>query len=90
MVHPRIDSFTAAQRRSGRLLVTAPGPRYFALHKLWLSTLPKRIRQGKAPKEPAQGKTLMKAIREHMPRYPIDGEFIQSLPTVLRQILDAA
>ena len=72
------------------VLVTAPDPRYFALHKLWLSKLPKRIRQGKAPKDAAQGKILLNATREFMPHYPIDGEFIQSLPNALRQILDAA
>ncbi|MGH8680844.1 MAG: GSU2403 family nucleotidyltransferase fold protein [Burkholderiales bacterium] len=71
------------------VLVTAPDPRYFALHKLWLSKRPKRIREGKAPKDAAQGKMLLKAIQEFMPHYPIDDEFIQLLPSALRQILDA-
>ncbi len=72
------------------VLVTAPDPRYFALHKLWLSKRPKRIREGRAPKDAAQGKRLLKAIQEFMPHYPIDDEFIQSLPDVLRQILVAS
>ena len=71
------------------VLLTAPDPRYFALHKLWLSNLPQRIREGKAPKDAAQGKLLLKAIREFMPHYAIDDELIQSLPNPLRQILDA-
>ena len=71
------------------VLVTAPDPRYFALHKLWLSKRPKRIREGKAPKDAAQGRMLLKAIREFMPHYPIDDEFIESLPSALRQIWDA-
>ena len=71
------------------VLVTAPDPRYFALHKLWLSKRPRRIRKGKAPKDAAQGKMLLEAIQEFMPHYPIDREFIQSLPNALRQILDA-
>jgi len=71
------------------VLVTAPDPRYFALHKLWLSKRPKRIREGKAPKDAAQGKMLLKAILEFMPHYPINDEFIQSLPNALRQIFDA-
>jgi hypothetical protein len=71
------------------VLVAAPDPRYFALHKLWLSKRPKRIREGKAPKDAAQGKMLLKAIQEFMPHYPIDEELIQSLPNALRQIFDA-
>jgi hypothetical protein len=71
------------------VLVTAPDPRYFALHKLWLSQRPKRIREGKAPKDAAQGTKLLKAIQELMPHYPIDDQFIQSLPDALRQPLEA-
>lgn len=70
-------------------LVTAPDPRYFALHKLWLSKRPTRIRGGNAPKDAAQGNRLLKAIQESMPHYPIDEEFIESLPAALRQIWDA-
>jgi hypothetical protein len=69
--------------------VTAPDPRYFALHKLWLSKRPTRVRGGKAPKDAAQGKMLLKAIQELMPHYAIDSEFIESLPGALRQMLDA-
>lgn len=69
--------------------VAAPDPRYFALHKLWLSQRPSRIRQGSASKDATQGKMLLKSIQEFMPHYPIDGEFVQSLPDVLRQILGA-
>lgn len=72
------------------VFVAAPDPRYFALHKLWLSKRPKRIREGKAPKDAAQGKMLFKAIREFMPHYAIDGEFARALPTELRQILAKA
>ena len=72
------------------VFLTAPDPRYFALHKLWLSKRPKRIREGKAPKDAAQGKMLFKAIQEFMPHYAIDDEFAQALPTELRQILEKA
>lgn len=71
------------------VLLTSPDPRYFAVHKLWLSKRPKRIREGKAPKDAAQGKMLLKAIQEFMPHYPIDDDFVQSLPTALRPILDS-
>ena len=72
------------------VFLTAPDPRYFALHKLWLSKRPKRIREGKAPKDAAQGKALLKAIREFMPHYAIDDELAQALPAELRQILEKA
>lgn len=72
------------------VFLTSPDPRYFALHKLWLSKRPKRIREGKAPKDAAQGKMLLKAIQEFMPHYAIDAEFVQALPTELRQILEKA
>jgi len=71
------------------VFLTSPDPRYFALHKLWLSGRPKRIREGKAPKDAAQGKALLKAIRESMPHYVMNDEFIQSLPGALREVLDA-
>jgi len=70
------------------VLVTAPDPRYFALHKLWLSKRPKRIREGKAPKDTAQGETLLKAVQDFMPHYAIDDAFIGSLPSAVRQVWD--
>lgn len=69
------------------VLATAPDPRYFALHKLWLSKRPKRIRERKAPKDAAQGKMLLKAVQELMEHYPVDEEFVESLPSTLRQVL---
>ena len=72
------------------VFLTSPDPRYFALHKLWLSKRPKRIREGKAPKDAAQGKALLKAVRDFMPHYAMDDEFAQALPTELRQILEKA
>lgn len=72
------------------VFLTSPDPRYFALHKLWLSQRPKRMREGKAPKDAAQGKMLLKATQKFMPHYAIDDEFARALPTELRQILEKA
>jgi hypothetical protein len=72
------------------VFLTAPDPRYFALHKLWLSKRPKRIRDGKAPKDAAQGRMLFKAIQEFMPHYAIDDEFVQALPAELRPFSEFA
>jgi hypothetical protein len=59
--------------------ISAPDPRYFALHKLWLSK--RRGRSPiKAPKDRNQGEALLKVIKEHMPHYPMDGAFVAGLP----------
>lgn len=68
-------------------LVSAPDPRYFALHKLWLSKHPQRVREGKAPKDAAQGRALLQAIRQFMPHYPMNAQFIGSLPNPLSRVL---
>lgn len=63
--------------------IAVPDPRYFALHKLWLSK--RRGRSPlKAPKDANQGNALLKVIEEHMPHYPMDEAFIAGLPDTLR------
>jgi hypothetical protein len=61
----------------------APDPRYFALHKLWLSKRRDRPR-AKAAKDKNQGEALLNTIREYMPHYAIDEPFIHGLPESLR------
>jgi hypothetical protein len=63
--------------------VSAPDPRYFALHKLWLSKRKGR-KPGKATKDKRQGVAVLKAIREHMPHYPLDETFIAQLSEELK------
>ena len=62
--------------------VIAPDPRYFALQKIWLSHQEKRDPL-KRPKDFAQGVRVMDAVKLYMPHYPIDDEFIQTLPRPL-------
>ena len=64
--------------------ISAPDPRYFALHKVWLSTRLGRPRI-KATKDKNQGEALLKAIEDHMPHYPIDKAFVEGLPDPLRE-----
>lgn len=71
------------------VMVVAPDPRYFALHKLWLSRRPKRIRERKAPKDAQQGRTLLQVIQRDMPDYAMDEAFVQSLPTPLKEAWEA-
>lgn len=62
--------------------VAAPDPRWFALHKLWLSQKPTRDKK-KAPKDHAQGIALLWMVKKHMPHFPLDDEFAAALPSEL-------
>jgi hypothetical protein len=70
-------------------LITAPDPRWFALHKLWLADKPGRDPL-KAPKDRRQGRALLQAIREQMPQYPLDDSFMTELPPQLAGYLEQA
>ncbi|MGQ0651445.1 MAG: GSU2403 family nucleotidyltransferase fold protein, partial [Betaproteobacteria bacterium] len=67
--------------------IVAPDPRYFALHKLWLSEQRDRIRSGKSQKDRQQGQVLVEAIRMHMPHYPLDEDFRHGIPEPLKRHL---
>lgn len=62
--------------------IVAPDPRWFALHKLWMSEKPERNRQ-KKPKDLKQGLLLLAAIEQAMPHYPLDEAFASQLPPEL-------
>lgn len=66
--------------------LSAPDPRYFALHKIWLSKRPGRPGP-KRVKDERQGRALLEAIYQYMPHYPIDDSFIAKLPNALREQL---
>lgn len=55
-----------------------PDPRCMAIHKHWLSQRPDRTPQ-KRRKDSRQAEVLWNACH-HMPRFPVDDEFIASLP----------
>ncbi len=65
---------------AARLIV--PDPRWFALHKLWMSEQAKR-NPLKRDKDRKQGIALLDAVREAMPHYPLDAGFTASLPPEL-------
>lgn len=66
--------------RPARLYV--PDPRYFALHKLWMSRQAKR-NPNKRGKDQKQGHLLLDTVRDAMPHYPLNEEFEASLPDEL-------
>ena len=69
--------------------ITAPDPRLYALHKLWLSQQKSRERS-KRGKDQAQGEILLKAIAAYMPHYRLDKVFVRRLPDALREYLPGA
>jgi hypothetical protein len=72
----------AACRDGSPARIVAPDPRWFALHKLWMSTQPKRNPLKRA-KDMKQGMALLDAIQELMPQYPLDPDFDRSIPEEL-------
>ena len=62
--------------------IVAPDPRWFALHKLWMSGQDKR-NPLKRPKDRKQGLALLNTVAAHMPHYPLDDAFEASLPAEL-------
>lgn len=68
--------------------IVAPDPRWFALHKLWMSQQKKRnpLKRGK---DERQGRALLHAIDLTMPQYPLDDDFAASLPDELTPFYQA-
>lgn len=62
--------------------IVAPDPRWFALHKLWLSEQPER-HPLKRRKDAAQGDGILDAVAAAMPHYPLDAAFVAELPPEL-------
>lgn len=69
--------------------IAAPDPRYFALHKLWLSKRRGRP-AAKRVKDERQGKALLEAIKQYMDHYAFNDEFAATLPAALRDEFPAA
>jgi hypothetical protein len=63
--------------------IVAPDPRWFALHKLWLSRQDKR-NPLKRTKDAKQGRALLDAVAAAMPAFPLDAAFEAELPDELR------
>lgn len=80
-----VDRVVACRNGDYARLVV-PDPRWFALHKLWLSDKAGRDAR-KRPKDRKQGLALLDAVRDRMPHYPLDECFEANLPKQLRMYL---
>lgn len=76
-----VDQVVPCRDGSAARLVV-PDPRWFALHKLWLSKQPKRTAL-KIHKDHRQGIAVLDAVAEAMPHYPLDAAFVDSIPPEL-------
>jgi len=73
-----VEAVVVARDGSPARLVV-PDPRWFALHKLWMSEQPKRDPL-KRRKDARQGAIILGAVVEAMPQFPLDAEFESHLP----------
>jgi hypothetical protein len=76
---------TGLDSRPAPLLV--PDPRWFALHKRWLSDKPGRDSL-KRPKDRHQAQMVWAAVRERMPHFPVDESFRAELPELLLPVFE--
>lgn len=75
-------------RDASPVRIVAPDPRWFGLHKLWMSAQAKR-NPLKRPKDLRQGMALLDTVLARMPQYPLDEDFEHSLPDELRPAFQA-
>jgi hypothetical protein len=64
-----------------------PDPRYWAVHKLWLSGRPDRDAQKKI-RDKQQADVMLRLIAERLPQFPLDPGFRNMLPKELAGMLD--
>lgn len=76
-----VDAVVAARDGTPARMVV-PDPRWFSLHKLWLSRQAKRDPL-KRTKDARQGEVILRAVREAMPLHPLDAAFEASIPQEL-------
>lgn len=71
---------------AGVAALVAPDPRWFALHKLWLSNKPQR-NPNKIKKNRAQGALLWQLASDgHFGQWPVDQAFLEGLPDELARL----
>ncbi len=77
-------SHAVVARDGSAARMIAPDPRYFALHKLWLSEKPSRLAT-KRPKDFNQGMLVLDAVQDFMPQFPLTENFHDNLPKPLQK-----
>lgn len=84
LLHPPIRAVVIDNKGLPCLLV-CPDPRLYAIHKYWVCLRANRD-QLKAPRDKRQSLAVAKLVAAHLPQYPFDEEFLETLPEELRQV----
>ena len=79
---PAVDTIVVDER-GYPAPIRCPDPRYWAAHKLWLSTREDRD-PAKKGRDAAQGLAVVRLIKEKLQHLPLDEAFLAKLPMVLR------
>ena len=80
---PVVQILPTTDRNAARVM--APDPRWFALHKIFMSTSDRRDPK-KKEKDLTQGVEVLNLVSNEMPHYPLDEHFEAELPDVLKTI----
>lgn len=80
---PKVST-TAIDMRGLPVPMTCVDPRYYAIHKLWLSELDDRD-PFKRRRDLAQGMAVTNLVIQHLPTLRFDDRALESLPRVLRE-----
>ena len=80
---PVVQVLPTTDRNAARVM--APDPRWFALHKIFMSTSERRDPKKKG-KDLIQGVEVLNLVSNDMPHYPLDEHFEAELPDVLKPI----
>lgn len=87
LLNGRFVDHVICARDGSAARIVAPDPRWFALHKLWMSDQEKRTAL-KRPKDRKQGLRLLDSIALYLPHYALDDAFAAELPHELVPYLD--
>jgi hypothetical protein len=82
LLNGRFVDHVICARDGSAARIVAPDPRWFALHKLWMSDQEKR-NPLKRPKDRKQGLRLLDSIALYMPYFALDETFAAELPCEL-------
>jgi hypothetical protein len=85
LLRGRVVDHVVVARDGSPARIVAPDPRWFGLHKLWLSAQDAR-NPLKRDKDGRQGTAVLNAVDEAMPHYRLDAGFQAALPPALATV----
>lgn len=86
LVHAPAVDVIVMDERGFPAPMRCPDPRHWAAHKLWLATREDRD-PAKSLRDDKQGRLVLNLIRDRLPQFPLDEEFLAKLPGELRVMM---